>query len=50
MVERVWRKAGTATMENRVEIPLKNGNRTAIQSSNPIVRQRPKETRIERDT
>ena len=41
MLERVWRKGNpltllvgmqtsTATMENRVEIPLKTGNRTAI--------------------
>ena len=27
----------TATMENSVEIPLKTGNRTAIQHSNPTV-------------
>ena len=47
MLERVWRKgsihtllvgmqAGTATMVNAVEIPLKTWNRTAIQPSNPI--------------
>ena len=46
MLERVWRKGNpltqlvgmqtsTATMENSVEIPLKTGNRTAIQPSNP---------------
>ena len=46
MLERVWRKrnpltllvgmqTSTATMENSVEIPLKTGNRTAIQLSNP---------------
>ena len=27
--------ADTATMENSVEIPLKTGNRTAVQPSNP---------------
>ena len=47
MLERVWRKGNpltllvgmqtsTATMENGVEIPLKIGNRTPIQPSNPI--------------
>ena len=47
MLERVWSKGNpltllvgmqtsTATMENSVEIPLKTGNRTAIQPSNPI--------------
>ena len=45
MLETVWRKGNllllvgmqtnTATMENSVEIPLKNENRTAIQPSNP---------------
>ena len=46
MLERVWRKGNplpllvgmqtsSATMENSVEIPLKIGNRTAIQPSNP---------------
>ena len=46
MLERVWRKGNpltllvgmqtsTATMENSVEIPLKTGNRMAIQASNP---------------
>jgi len=46
MLERVWRKrnplallvgmqSSTASMENSVEIPLKTGNRTAIQPSNP---------------
>jgi len=46
MLERVQRKgtpltllvgmqASTVTMENSVEIPLKTGNRTAIQPSNP---------------
>ena len=46
MLARVWRKGnplillvemqtGTATMENTVEIPLKTGNRTAVQPSNP---------------
>ena len=45
---RVWRKentftllvgmqTGTATVKNTVEIPLKTGNRTALQPSNPIV-------------
>ena len=45
MLERVCRKGnpltllvgmqtGTATMENSVKIPLKTGNRTAIQPSN----------------
>ena len=29
-------QTSTATMENSVEIPLKNGNRTAIQLRNPI--------------
>ena len=28
-------QTNTATTENSVEIPLKTGNRTAIQSSNP---------------
>ena len=28
-------QTGTATMENTVEIPLKTGNRTAMQPSNP---------------
>ena len=55
MLERVWRKGNpltllvtqtnTATMENSVEIPLKNENRTAIQ-----LMHFPKETRMERDT
>ena len=31
----VGMQASTATMENSVEIPLKTGNRTAIQHSNP---------------
>ena len=46
MLKKVWRKGnpvtllvgmqtGAATMENNVEIPLKTGNRTAIQPSNP---------------
>ena len=46
MLERVWRKenlltllvgmqTSTTTMENRVEIPLKTGNRTAIRPSSP---------------
>ena len=46
MLERVWRKGNpltllvgmqtsTATKENNVEVPLKIGNRTAIQPSNP---------------
>ena len=46
MLERVWRKkntptllvgmqSSTATMENRVEIPYKTGNRTALWLSNP---------------
>ena len=46
MLERVWRKGNpliplvgmqtrTATVENSVEIPLKNGNRTAIRPNNP---------------
>jgi len=45
-MERVWKKGnpltllvgmqtGTATVDNSVEIPLKTGNRTAIQPSNP---------------
>ena len=48
MLERVWKKSSpftllvgmqtsTATMENRVEILLKTGNRTAIRPSNPTV-------------
>ena len=48
MLERVWKKSSpftllvgmqtsTATMENRVEILLKTGNRTAIWPSNPTV-------------
>ena len=40
----------TATMENSVEIPLKTGNRTAIQPSNSTAGHTPKETRIEKDT
>ena len=28
-------QASTATLENSVEIPLKTGNRTVIQASNP---------------
>ena len=28
-------QTSTATMENSVEIPLKTGNRTAVQPSNP---------------
>ena len=46
MLERMWRignplpllvgmQTSSATMENSVEIPLKIGNRTAIQPSNP---------------
>ena len=46
MLERVWRKGNpltllvglktsTTSIENRVEIPLQTGNRTAIQPSNP---------------
>ena len=46
MLERVWRKGNpitllvrtqtsTATMENSVEIPFKNGNRMAIQPNSP---------------
>ena len=31
----VGMQVSTATMENSVEIPLKTGNRTAIQPSNP---------------
>ena len=61
MLERIWRKGNpltllvgmqtsTATMENRVEIPLKTGNRTAIWPSNPLLGIHTKETRIERDT
>ena len=66
MLERVWRKgnplillvgmkAGTTTMENSVETPLKIGNRTAIWSSNSItgkstVEFPTEETRIERDS
>ena len=61
MLERVWRKGNlltlsvgmqtsTATMENRVEIPLKTGNRTAIWPSNPTAGIHTKEIRIERDT
>ena len=41
---------GTAIMENSVEIPLKTGNRTAIQPSIPLLGIHCKETRIERDT
>ena len=43
-------QTSTATMENSVEIPLKTGNRTAIQLSNPLLGIHTKETRIERDT
>jgi len=61
MLERVWRKGnlltllmgmqtGTATMENSVEIPLKTGNRTAIDPAIPLWGIYPKETRIETDT
>jgi len=64
MLERVWRKGhpltlligmqtSTATMENSVEIPLKTGNRIAIQPSNPtlpgVVGIHTEETRTERD-
>ena len=56
----VWRKGnpltllvgmqfGTAIMENSVEIPLKTGNRTAIQPSIPLLGIHPEETRVERD-
>ena len=31
----VGMQTGTATVDNSVEIPLKTGNRTAIQPSNP---------------
>ena len=65
MLERVQRKrnpltllvgmqTSTATMENSVEIPLKTGNRIAIQPSNPtlpgVVGIHTEETRTERDT
>ena len=65
MLERVQRKrnpltllvgmqTSTATMENSVEIPLKTGNRIAIQPNNPtlpgVVGIHTEETRTERDT
>ena len=61
MLERVWRKGNpltllvamqtsTATMENNVEIPLKTGNRTAIQPRIPLLGRHTEETRTERDT
>ena len=61
MLERVWRKGNpltllvgmqtsTATMQNSVEIPLKPGDRTTIQPSNPTAGIYTEETRIERDT
>ena len=60
MLERVWRKgnpltllvgmqSSTATMQNSVESPLKTGNRTTIQPSNPTAGIYTEETRIERD-
>ena len=61
MLERVWRKGNpltllvgmqtsTATMENSVEIPLKNGNRTAYDPAIPLLGIHTEETRRERDT
>ena len=61
MLERVCRKGnpltlfvaiqtGTATMENRVEIPSKTGNRTAVNPTIPLLGIHTEETRIERDT
>ena len=47
--ERFYTVGGNAN-EFRVEIPLKTGNRTAIQLSNPLLGIHTKETRIERDT
>ena len=60
MLERVWRKGNpltllvgmqtsTATMENSVEIPLKNVNRTAIRPSNPTDGHTHRGNRTERD-
>ena len=50
----VGMQTSTATMENSVKIPLKTGNRIAIQPSNPtrpgVVGINTEETRIERDT
>ena len=43
-------QTGTATMVNSVEIPLKTGNGTAIQLSNPTADHIPEEARTERDT
>ena len=42
-------QTGIATMENSVEIPLKTGNRTAIQLSNPLLGIHSKDSRTERD-
>ena len=61
MLERVCRKRNTltlfvaiqtdtATMENRVEIPSKTGNRTAVNPTIPLLGIHTEETRIERDT
>ena len=60
MLERVWKKGnpltlllgiqtGTAIMENTVEIPLKTGNRTAIQPRNPTPGHTHQKNRTERD-
>ena len=43
-------QTGIATMEDSVEIPLKTGNGTAIQLSNPTADHIPEEARTERDT
>ena len=60
MLERVWKKGspltllvemqtGTATMENSVEILLKNGIELPYDPAIPLLCIYPKETRIERD-